>query len=378
MVELRLRQRHLVVTHPVDVVSHANRNLADAGEHVQLGHEQIRETVHARGVTGQHRVIPAATTLAARVDADLATGGLQELAPLVEQLRRERARTHSRGVRLDDAQHAGDLRRADARTHARAAGRRVRRRHERVRAVVDVEHGRLAALHEDVLALVERRVQLVLRVDDHRAQTIGVAHEVLEDLIRVDRATVVQLDQNLVLLRQRRLDLLEEDGLVENVLHAQADATDLVGVRRADAAARRADRPLAKEPLGDAVQGLVVRGDHVGVAGNAQAGGVRAASLEAVDLIEQRLEIDHATIADDRQRVLRQHAGGQQLQLVLLAADDDRVTGVVAAVGLDHVIHAAAEDVGRLALALVAPLCAHHDDCGHAIHSNKSADKTPG
>ena len=53
------------------------------------------------------------------------------------------------------------------------------------------------------------------------------------------------------------------------------------------------------------------------------------------------------------------------MQRVLLVADDDRVAGVVAAVELDDVVDAAAEEVGRLALAFVAPLGADDHDRGH-------------
>ena len=60
---------------------------------------------------------------------------------------------------------------------------------------------------------------------------------------------------------------------------------------------------------------------------------------------------------------------GQQVQRVLLALavllDDDGVAGVVAPVELHDVVDVAAEQVGGLALALVAPLGAHEHDCRH-------------
>src|SRR6202041_3622137 len=45
--------------------------------------------------------------------------------------------------------------------------------------------------------------------------------------------------------------------------------------------------------------------------------------------------------------------------------DDDRVAGVVPALVPDHVVHAVTEQVGRLALALVAPLGTDQNDGGH-------------
>src|SRR5699024_3008092 len=231
--------------------------------------------------------------------------GLQVLAPLVEELRRERARADAGGVRLDDAQRGGDAGRADAGTDAGAAGGRVGGRDERVGAVVDVEHGGLAALHEDALALVEGLVEHAVGVDDHRAQAVSVAEEVLDDALRVDGLAVVHLDQDLVLHVQRGGDLLTQDRLVEDVLHADADAVDLVGVGRADAAAGGADGALTQETLLHAVEDLVVRGDEVGVRGDAQALRGGATGGEAVDLLEEGLQVDDDTVAEDRDSVLR-------------------------------------------------------------------------
>ena len=379
MVDAGLGHGHLVVPHAVDVVGHADRDLTDAGEHVELGQEVVGEAVDPRGVPGDHGVVPAAAPQAPGVDAHLAAGHLQVLAPLVEQLRGERPRSHARGVGLDDPERARDARRADARPHARAAGRRVRRGDERVRAVVDVEHGGLTALHEDGLATVEGLVEHERGIAHHRLEPVGEGPEVLHHLVDLDGPAVVDLDEDLVLEMQRGLDLLPQDRLVEHVLHAQPHAGDLVGVRRPDAPAGGADGLLAQEPLGDLVELLVVRRDEVRVGGDPQPRGVGAAGLEPVDLGEERLEVDDDAVADHRDRAGRQDAGGQQLELVLLAADHHGVARVVAAVGLDDVLHAAAEDVGGLTLALVAPLGADQDDrChGRVLTSSSRARSDP-
>src|SRR5699024_10849437 len=89
------------------------------------------------------------------VDAEFPTGLLQVFAHLVEQFGGERSGTHACGVGLDDADDAVDACGADARTHTGPAGGRVRGGHERVGAVVDVEHRRLTALHDDDIIAVE-------------------------------------------------------------------------------------------------------------------------------------------------------------------------------------------------------------------------------
>ena len=96
-----------------------------------------------------------------------------------------------------------------------------------------------------------------------------------------------------------------------------------------------------------------------------QAGRVDAPRVEPVDLVEEHAEVDHHAVADHRRAARRQDPGRQQVQRVLLTVDDDRVPGVVAAVELDHRVDPAAEQVGRLALAFVAPLGADENDRGH-------------
>ena len=231
--------------------------------------------------------------------------------------------------------------------------------------MVDIQHRRLAALEQHGLAGVERLVEQQAGVGDHRAQALGVAEQVVDDLVDRDRAAVVDLHQQVVLLVQRTLDLLAQDVLVEQVLDADADAVDLVGVRRADAATGRADLALAEKALGDLVERAVVLRDDVGVRAHEQLRDVDAALDERVELVEQHLDVDDDAVGDDRDDAVGQNAGRQQVQRVLLVADDDRVAGVVAAVELDDVVDAAAEQVGGLALALVAPLGADDHDCWH-------------
>jgi hypothetical protein len=59
------------------------------------------------------------------------------------------------------------------------------------------------------------------------------------------------------------------------------------------------------------------------------------------------------------------HPGRHQVQLVGPVPHDDGVPGVVAALVADHVVHAVAHQVGRLALALIAPLGTHERDRRH-------------
>ncbi len=53
------------------------------------------------------------------------------------------------------------------------------------------------------------------------------------------------------------------------------------------------------------------------------------------------------------------------MKRVLLIADDNGVTSVVAALITNHVINAVAEQVGRFTFTFVAPLSAEQNERGH-------------
>ena len=222
--------------------------------------------------------------------------------------------------------------------------------------MVDVEQGPLAALEQHDLAVVERVVQKQRGVRDVRAKGIGVRQEVLGDRVDLERASVVDLDQHLVLALQRAFDLLAQDRRVEQVLHPDAEAGDLVAVRRSDAAAGRADLGLAEEALGHLVEGHVVRRDEVRVRTDDELGGVDTTLVQRGHLVEQHSGVDDHAVADDGHDRRREDAAGQQVERELLVTDDHGVSGVVSALVPNDVVDATAEEVGGLSLAFVAPL----------------------
>ena len=195
---------------------------------------------------------------------------------------------------------------------------------------------------------------------------LGLLQQGLDHLVWVERLAVVDLDQDLVLEFQRRLDLVGQLVGVEHVGHPDPHAGDLVLVARADAAAGGADLLVAHVALGDLVDGDVVGQQQVGVRGDEQLGGVDAAVLEAFQLVEQHTGIHHHAVADDVGDAGREHPGRDQVQREMLAAgQDDGVPGVVATLIAHHPLHAPAEQVSGLTFALVAPLGADEDDCRH-------------
>ena len=152
---------------------------------------------------------------------------------------------------------------------------------------------------------------------------------------------------------------------VEQVLHPQADAGRLVGVRRPDAAEGGAQLVLAEVPLGHAIELLVVRHDQVSVPAHPQPSAIHAPALEHVDLVDERPRLDDHPVSDHRRDVVVEHAAGDQLQRERLAVDDDRVPGVVTALVANDHCHLFGDQVGELAFALVTPLGSDDDSGGH-------------
>ena len=231
--------------------------------------------------------------------------------------------------------------------------------------MVDVEHRGLTALEQHGLAALEGAVEHEAGVDDHGPQPVGVPEQLVDDLVDRNGAAVVDLDEQVILDVEGALDLLAQDVLVEQVLHADAEAVDLVGVGGADPAARGADLPLAEKALGHLVHRAVVRGDDVGVGADEQLRDVDAARTQSVEFTEQHLDVDDDAVGDDGGHPLGQNAARQQVQRVFLIADNDGVAGVITTVELDDVVDAAGEQIGGLTFSFIAPLGADDNDGRH-------------
>ena len=98
-------------------------------------------------------------------------------------------------------------------------------------------------------------------------------------------------------------------------------------------------------------------------------GGVDAAGVERGHLAQQDLGIDDDAVADDRHDRRGEDAAGEQMEGELLVADDNGVPSVVAALVAHDVVDAPPEEIGRLALALIAPLGTEENYCWHVEKS---------
>ena len=279
-----------------------------------------------------------------------------ELAHLVVQLAGERAGADARRVGLGDAPDFVDGHRADAGADACRARQRVGGGHERIGAVVDVEHRALRALEDHLLAVVEHLPHQLGGVRDVLLEAVAEGEVFLGHRVQVERRVLLIRAQRQPLGLHRGDDLLLEDLLVEQVLDADPQARGLVGVAGADAAAGRADLQAAEFRLSREVQEHVVGHDQVRVGGDAQAADVHAPRAQVVELVDEHLRVDHDAVADHAELARVEDPRGDQVELPLFLAADDRVAGVVAALEAHDGVAVLGQEIGDLPLALIAPL----------------------
>ncbi len=120
--------------------------------------------------------------------------------------------------------------------------------------------------------------------------------------------------------------------------------------------------------LRDLLDSAVKREDDVGAVADLQLRpDVDADRLEAGDFVEQRGRINHHAVADNSLNTRAQNAAGDQLQYEFLAADEDGMAGIVAALIASHGIKLFREQVDDFALAFVAPLRSENYQITHVF-----------
>ena len=109
----------------------------------------------------------------------------------------------------------------------------------------------------------------------------------------------------------------------------------------------------------------MVVGDDVSVRAHTQLRGVDAARVQGVELCKENGDVDNHTVGDHGGHAGGQNTGGEQVEGILLIANNDGVAGVVSAVELHNVIDTFSKKVGSFTLTFVAPLGTNQNDCWH-------------
>jgi hypothetical protein len=227
---------------------------------------------------------------------------------------------------------------------------------KRVGAVVVVQQRSLRPLQQDRLALLEGLAQQRPGVGHHGPQQLPEREEVIGELASVVGLLAVDVLEDGVLLAQSRLELGAENVLVEDVLHPDARARDLVLVGGADAAVGGSDLRLPEGLLAVGVEPDVVRQDQVRPTVDLEPlAHAQAPLLERRDLSDEDLRVDDDPVADGAHDPLPHDAGRDEVHDELLFADPDRVPRVVAAGVARDVAHVRRQRVANPSLALVPP-----------------------
>ena len=210
-------------------------------------------------------------------------------------------------------------------------------------------------------------LQACAHVLDQRLDTLALREQVVEHPLEIEGLGAEVPAEHEVVEIECLAEARRESIALEQVGNAHGAARHLVLVGRADAAASRADGLVAAGAFTRAVQRLVPRHDDGAGRRYADArANLDALELQRLDLLAQGVQGQHHAVADQAFYPGLQDAGRYQVQHGLLAVDDQRVAGVVAALEAHHRGCALREQVDDLALAFVAPLGADDDEVlGH-------------
>ena len=164
--ELRHRVGKLPCRLAVDPVRHADPQGIEAGEDVELRDREIGEPVHIGRVASGHAVEPTAATRPPGGGAVLLALVAQPLAGLVQQFRGEGPLADAGGIGLNDADDAHNVLGAEPDAVAGARGERGRAGDVGEGPMVEVEHGALGALADDLPIVGQGFYQAPIHVPD--------------------------------------------------------------------------------------------------------------------------------------------------------------------------------------------------------------------
>ena len=227
--------------------------------------------------------------------------------------------------------------------------------------MVDVEQRTLRTFKQHALAGLAQFMADAGHVRLHRIDIFTKRHGFIEGLLEVHRLHAQVLGQHEVVVIQRRTQLFGQRVGIVQIGNADTATRHLVFIRRANPAPGGANRLATGSLFAGLIQCDVVRHDQRRGGRNLQPWAhFHASGFQFLDFLAQCGRRDHHPVADQAQRVVAQDAGRDQVQHRLLAVDDQRVAGVVAALKAHHRADILGEQVHNLALALIAPLRAQH------------------
>ena len=366
---------HVVHLLALQAVPRAHGDRLERVQHVQFGHGEMRESIDADRIAYHHGIEPPAPARSTGGRAELRAHRTQALGQRLLRFRGQRAVTDTCGVRLHHAEHGIDHGRADARANGGATRRRVRRRDERIGAVIHVEQRPLRSLEEHALPRPEGIPRDPPGIGNERAHTW--CQGVQEGHVLVLRGTLLGLEhgEHAVGAGDPLMQEVAQPFAVPQIPHPDATPAVLVFVCRADPPPRRTDALVF---LRRTLDELVIGQHQMRAIRNLQAAINRdTAGVQLVHLCQQRLGVEHDAVPDQAAGSLVQDSRRDLMEDELVLALDDRVAGVRTALVSDHQVGLLGQHVHDLPLALVTPLGADYHDT-LTLRSEHPPPRTPG
>ena len=211
-----------------------------------------------------------------------------------------------------------------------------------------------------VLAFLDSLPQISRNVANIRCEHLLVLHKSVEQLIRIDRRLVIQMLKQYVLLLKNSVYLLFQSVLMEQLLHLETDLCILIGIERCDTRLCRAEACLTESLLFILVEKNVIRHYHLRSVGNKYLWHGYALRCNFLNLIEEFLYIKSNTVADYICCMVIENARRQCVQSELAVVIHNRVSGICTALKSDNYVRLLSHHIGKLALTLVAPVCANN------------------
>src|SRR6266571_2388575 len=349
------RRRHVGGALAVELVARTERDPVVHVQDVEFGHGELGEGVETMSVPGRDGVKPADAPRTPRRRAVLVSALAEGARFLAVELGRKWPLADGCGVRLHDTDDARDLAWRDARPNARAARERIRARHVGIDAPVEIAHRAELTFEKNPRVLRERRLHEGKRVDDAIAELRRGGEDTVRDFVGIERSVAEALEYrvlDLELAPHARAEAL----WVLDLVHLDAVAADLVGVRRPHAHTGRAELLASALALVESVERDVPRQEEMRAVAHTQVRGGDTAALEIGELAAEEREVDDASGTEHAERIGIEDSARNEMKLEGAVLIDDCVPGVVAALDSDDDIRLLRQEVRDLAFALVAPL----------------------
>src|SRR5271170_3031209 len=232
--------------------------------------------------------------------------------------------------------------------------------------MVNIQHGSLRAFEKHGLAFVERVINQLCRIADIGFDLFTEGQRSIDLVREIDLRSVSAL-RDAILLRHHTRSLFAEKGGIQQINNAKPAAGHLVFVGRSNSTRCRANLVRATSGFCRHIELTMIGKDQVCAVADVQPPfHVDSCLSEGFNFRHQRRRVNDNPSADDGVLLWSQDAARDELKDVAIFADDNRVPGIMATSNAYDVIKRPGKIVDNLALALVAPLRAHHHDRFHA------------